>query len=144
MHTAHNIYCLNGETPETIMSGETLDTSQFCELKWYEWIMFRDSAVLFTEDKIALGRYLRPIIDIGPDMIVKILKSNGEMMHQLTYRYLLSEDLESTEQQTARQDFYESVSIKCGPGATVEDWDKLGAVETPDYYLYEEYIMEGT
>ena len=34
-HTAHNIYCLNGETPETIMSGETSEISQFCELKWH-------------------------------------------------------------------------------------------------------------
>ena len=33
---AHNIYCINGETPETIMSGETSDISQFCELGWYE------------------------------------------------------------------------------------------------------------
>ena len=44
-HTAHNIYCLNGKMPETIMSGETSDISQFCELEWYEWIMFRYSAV---------------------------------------------------------------------------------------------------
>ena len=34
-HTSYNIYCLNGETPQTIMSGETLEISQFCELEWY-------------------------------------------------------------------------------------------------------------
>ena len=55
-HTAHNIYCLNGETPENIMSGETSDISQVFELEWYEWIMFRDSEVSFPEDKMVLGR----------------------------------------------------------------------------------------
>ena len=34
-HTAHNIYCVNGETPETIMSSETLDISQYFKLEWY-------------------------------------------------------------------------------------------------------------
>ena len=28
-HPAHNIYCLNCETPETIMSDDTLDISKF-------------------------------------------------------------------------------------------------------------------
>ena len=92
-HTVHNIYRLNGETPETIISGETSDISQFCELEWYEWILFRDLAISFPEDKMVLGRYLGPSIDIGPDMTVDILKSNGEVVHWLTYRALLTEGL---------------------------------------------------
>ena len=28
-HTSHNIYCLNGEMPETIRSGETSNISKF-------------------------------------------------------------------------------------------------------------------
>ena len=31
-NTAWDIYMLQGETPETVMSGETSDISQFCEL----------------------------------------------------------------------------------------------------------------
>ena len=97
-HTAHNIYCLNGETPEAIMSGETLDISQIFELEWYEWIMFRDLAVSFTEDNMIPGRYLGISIDIGTAMTVKILKSNGEVVHRSTHQYLLLEELGSTEQ----------------------------------------------
>ena len=52
--------------------------------------MFRESAVSFPEDNMVLGRYLVPIIDVGPDMAVKILKSNGEVVHRLTYRALLT------------------------------------------------------
>ena len=55
-HKAHKINYLNGETPENIMSDETSDISQFCELERYEWIMFRDSTLSFTEDKMVLGR----------------------------------------------------------------------------------------
>ena len=88
---AHNIYCLNGDTHEIIMSGETSDISQFFELEWYEWIMFRESEVSFPEYNMVLGRYLGPSIDIGPDMTVKILKSNGEVVHWSTYQALLPE-----------------------------------------------------
>jgi hypothetical protein len=35
-NTAHDIYELGGETPEIIISGETPDISQLCELGWYE------------------------------------------------------------------------------------------------------------
>ena len=39
-NTAHDIFMLNGEVPETIMSGETSDISQFCEFEWYDWVYF--------------------------------------------------------------------------------------------------------
>ena len=35
-NTAWDIYMLQGETPVTVMSAETLDKSQFCELGFYE------------------------------------------------------------------------------------------------------------
>ena len=118
------------------MSGETSDISQFCELEWYEWIIFRDSAVSFPEDKMVLGRYLVLSIDIGPAVTVNIIKSNGEVVHWSTCQALLSEELESTEQQTVREAFKSSVAIKFVSGATVEGFDQLGAVDTPEYYLY--------
>ena len=84
-NTAHDIFELNGEVPETIVSGETSDISQFCELEWYEWVYFRDTSVQFPEDKAVLGRYLGPSIDIGPAMTAKILKANGEVVYRSTY-----------------------------------------------------------
>ena len=37
--TAHEIYNLDWEVPKTVMSGKT-SGSQFCELEWFEWVMF--------------------------------------------------------------------------------------------------------
>ena len=84
------------------MSSDTLDISQFCELEWYEWIMFRESAVSFPEDMMVLGRYLGLIINVGTAMNIKIMKSNGEVVNWSTYQYLITEKPESTEQKTAR------------------------------------------
>ena len=39
-NTAHGIYKLDGEVPETIMSGKTSNKSQFCEFEWFEWCCF--------------------------------------------------------------------------------------------------------
>ena len=76
-NTAHDIYMLSGEVPETIMSGETSDISQFCEFEWYERVKFRDVAIQFPDDSLVLGRYLGPSIDVGPALAAKILKQNG-------------------------------------------------------------------
>ena len=51
--------------------------------------------------------------------------------------------MESTEQKNEQEAFDVSVSIKCGPGAIVEDFDKLGAVETTEYDLHEDDTTEG-
>lgn len=58
------------------------------------------------------------------------------------YRALLPEELESTDQQTLQEAFEVSVSIMCAPGATVEDINKLGDVETPMCDLYEDDSTE--
>ena len=56
-------------------------------------------------------------------MTVRILESNGEVLHRSIYRALLPEDMESNEQKTAQEAFDTSVAIKCGPGAIVEYFD---------------------
>ena len=58
-------------------------------------------------------------------------------MHWYTYRALLPEEMEIIEQKTVKWAFDASVAIKCVPGATVEYFDDLGSVETPEYDLYE-------
>jgi hypothetical protein len=70
-----------GKVPETIVSGETADISTFVQHHWYEWIMFRDTSVSFPGDKLVLGFYLGPSIDVGPAMMAKILKANGVIVH---------------------------------------------------------------
>ena len=87
-NTAHNIFILQGEVPEMVMSGETSNISQFCEFAFYDWIMFRDQPVAFPDDNPVLGHYLGPAINVGPTLITKILKANGEVIYRSTYRTL--------------------------------------------------------
>ncbi len=39
-HSANSIYRLESKVPKTNMLGETADINQFCELVWYNWIMY--------------------------------------------------------------------------------------------------------
>ena len=38
--TAHEIYQLDGQVPETIVGGETAYISPFATFKWYKWVLF--------------------------------------------------------------------------------------------------------
>ena len=136
-NTAHDIYELGGEVPETIMSGETSDISSFCELGWYQWCKFRDVAAPFPQDKMVLGRYLGPSIDIGPAMTAKILKSNGQVIHTSTYRALTPDELGSDEQVKMRDAFDLLINAKLGAKTSSADLEKMDA-ETPTYARYED------
>ena len=39
-NSAHDLYKLDKEAPKTVMSDEMLDISQFCEIEWFELVMF--------------------------------------------------------------------------------------------------------
>ena len=57
---------LDGMAPETNMSGETSDITNFYEFGCYQWVYFRDTYVTFPGYKLVLGRYCGPSIDFGP------------------------------------------------------------------------------
>jgi hypothetical protein len=40
-HTAHDLYTLKGEVPETLMTGLTADISELCEFEWYQWVYLK-------------------------------------------------------------------------------------------------------
>jgi hypothetical protein len=60
-NVAHEITTLGGQTPETLMSGETADISSLCEFEWFQWIWYCDEIASFPNDSRVLGRYLRTI-----------------------------------------------------------------------------------
>ena len=39
-NTAHRIYTLSEEVPETAMPREMFNISHFCEFEWFEWVIF--------------------------------------------------------------------------------------------------------
>jgi hypothetical protein len=108
-HTAGNQFGVNGETPETMLSGETADISEFAEFGWYDWIKFRDTKVPCPQDKLVLGRHLGPSADIGPAMMAKTLKQNGQHVHRTTLGSLMEEESRDPEEIEARSLFDEEI-----------------------------------
>ena len=84
---------LDGQVPETIMSGQMADISHFAELEWYDWIKFFDTLTGYPEPKEVLDQWLGPAIDIGPAMTSKVLKSNGQVIYTSTYRLLTDDEM---------------------------------------------------
>ena len=143
--TAHDIFGLKGETPETMVNGETPDISEFAQFKWYEWVKFRDQQVAFPDDKLALARYLGPSFDIGPAMTAKLLTKNGQYVHRSTYRGLTEDEILDPLEIKLREQFDIAISEKLGEGAKPADFseEKLDC-ETPHSVLYEDDCGGGT
>jgi hypothetical protein len=131
-NTAHDIFILQGEVPETVMSGETSDISQFCEFAFYDWIMFRDQPVAFPDDNPMLGRYLGPAIDVGPALTAKILKANGEVVYRSTYRALTDVEQAYAAHACRRIEFDLNILDKFGPETTPDDFPDLDIPDTPE------------
>jgi len=137
--TAHDIYGLNGQVPQTIMTGETADISACALFKWYEWVMFRDTSVGFPEDKMVLGRDLGPAIDIGPAMTRKILKQNGQIVYRSTVRPLTPDEWKDEDMKRRRVEFDEHVHKVLGDPLALEDLKvdpDLADMDTPSYDRY--------
>ena len=87
-NTARGIYKLDGKVPKSVMSGETSNTSQFCDFEWFEWVMFQDEMALYLDDYFKLARCLVLSIDFGPAMTAKIIKYNDQVLHRSMYQAL--------------------------------------------------------
>ncbi|KAI2505177.1 Reverse transcriptase (RNA-dependent DNA polymerase) [Fragilaria crotonensis] len=137
--TAHDIYKLNGQVPETIVSGETADISPLVQFGWYEWVMFRDTSVTYPDEAMVLGRDLGPAIDIGPAMTRKVLKANGEVVYRSTVRSLTPDEIADATARTAREKFTESVNKIFGEGFKYEDFASNPELESFDTPIYDRY-----
>ena len=67
-HTAHSIYELDGDVPETSMNEQTASMSSICEYEWYKWVMFRDHSITYPYFHVVLGQYLGLATDISSTM----------------------------------------------------------------------------
>jgi hypothetical protein len=130
--TQRDTVSLEGQVPETKVSGETADISPWALFDWYEWVMFRDTGVSDPADKWVLGRDLGPSIDVGPAMSRKVLKANGQVMNRSSVRSLTQEEIHSPVHIKLREEFDKSVHEKLGEGFRPEDIDDPD-METPYY-----------
>jgi hypothetical protein len=136
-NTCHDIYELNGEVPETIVSGQTSDISPFVEYEWYEWCFFFDSSVSFPKDKEILGRWLGPSTDVGSAMTYKLLKSNGEVVHRSTVRPLTRDEVMDPVCINQRGAFDKVIIATLGPAMVIDDLQEMNS-DTPTYERYQD------
>ena len=130
-----DIYKFSGEVPKTVITGDTADIITIVSNVWYNWIKFYDPVGnSFPEHKYYLGRYLGPEIGIGPALTAKILKINGEVVQQSTYRSLTAKEL--NDEEDLRPDFDQKIEDKIRPKATVNGFDDMNMEETPTFEMY--------
>jgi len=143
-HTSNDNILLQGQVPETVLTGQTADISALVEHSWYDWVKWWDVRAGFQEPKEVLGRYLGPAIDIGPAMCAKILKQNGQVIYTSTYRELNPHEKENTQEKEARQLFDTAIQARLGNPVNADDLTAIDpAIVTPEYDLYAD-DFEGT
>ena len=114
--TALGIYALRGQTPETMMNGETPDISVWARTAWFQWVKFYEQIAAFPESKEVLGRDLGPAIDIGPMTTRKVIKANGMILYRSTVRHLTPEEREDPDCAKEREEFMQELKGKLGAG----------------------------
>eukprot|EP00978_Attheya_sp_CCMP212_P027148 scaffold90568_cov29-Attheya_sp.AAC.1 len=75
-HTALDIYGIQGEVPETVVTGQTADISALAEFTWYQWVLYYDENASYPDDKQKLVRWLGPSFEGGSALCAKLLKAN--------------------------------------------------------------------
>ena len=136
-NTALPHYELEGQVPETIMSGQPADISHLAELAWYDWVMFWGTKEGYPDYKEVYGRWLGPATDIGPAMCSKILQQNGQVIYTSSYRPLTEEEWESAKERELRDEFDAAIKSKLGDAVTDKDLEEKGA-STPVYEVYQD------
>lgn len=143
-NTALDQFQLQGEVPETIVSGQTADISPFIEYEWYDWVRFWDTKAPYPDHKEIYGRWLGPAVDIGPAMTAKILQDNGHVIYTSSHRALNEHELNDPEHQRQRDLFDKAIRKKLGAVMTEAELAKIDPdAVTPTNPLYQD-DFEGT
>ncbi len=143
LNMAHNIYSLQGEVPETMMSGKTLDLSQFCKFAFYDWVMFCDEPIAFLDDNPMLGQYLGSAINVGPALTAKILKANREVFYCLTYPQLTTTKVSNAAYVSRRIEFDISIMDRYGLEIALDNFPDLAIPNTSKLNLFNNIDIEG-
>ena len=117
--------------PDKNKLHKTSDISHFCELEWFEWIMFWGETALFLEDVLKLGHYLEPSIDIGPAMTTKIYTENGQVLHRSTYRSLTPDELLDQDGPDAWEQYMATVYERLRSQVLPRELEDIGLESTP-------------
>ena len=146
-HTAHDLYQLKGQVPETVMYGMTADISHLCEFAWCDWVMAHNPVANFPEEKLFLARYLGPTRPgIGSVMSFNVIKANGEVIRTPHVRRLTPLEERDESHREERKSFTEALEAKLGQpflDDEIKNEDTATvAVATPEYEPYSDEETE--
>ena len=79
---------LQGQVPESKMTGRPHDISNLCEYQWYEWVKYRSEGRSFPFPSERLGRVLGPAEHAGHAMSQWVLTDTGDVLPIQTCRKL--------------------------------------------------------
>ncbi len=113
------------------MPWETEEISQFCELAWYDWIIYRLGTIDYPDEPLRLGKYLGPAIDVGPTMTAEILQQNGKVVYRSTYRPLTVEERADAAIQKSMIMFSETADNYLGKKLSRANFEEVGIPDTP-------------
>ncbi len=135
LHTAHDIYQLDGCVPKMVVSDETAYISPFCEYGFWDWVKFREDGVAFPDNRMVLCKYLGPSVDVGPAMMQCVMKANGKYEDRSTLCQLTPAERMCPALHKEKESFLSSVTDRWGPKTTIKDLgeDILNLVPDPMY-----------
>ena len=133
-HTARSHYKLQGQVPETILTGQTVDISALAEYGWYSWVKFFS----FGSKEEELGRWLGPAEDhVGSAMTSKILMKNCHIYMTATLRPLTQQEWDSPDERRARDSFDKDIHRRLGAPLIEADVISIDPdALTPEYKPY--------
>ena len=149
-----DIHC-QGQTRETVMTGQPTDISNLADFKFFEWVKFRRDEVKFPFSSFQLGKCLGPASNQGNGMAQHVLTDKGKVMPIQTLRRLTPSELNNPFEIESRKSFDEFIKRKYGdpykPPETPEppldemliDFESQETSTIPhadDYDNYENYV----
>ena len=103
--------------------------------------MYHEPTETYPIDRMSIGRYFGPALDIGTTMTHKTLKSNGQVLPRSTIRAWTPDEEASGALIKARQEYMEALEAALGPACAEGDFDESEL--TPTFETYADQVEDG-
>ena len=127
------------------MSGQKGVISSLCKFEWFKWVMFFQLKETYPDDKMFIGRWFGPAIDVVTAMTYKILRPDGGYVCRSTVRSCTSNEEANPVRMAERVYFMKQLNSFIGHAAKLSDFPLNDLTPEFDYYADGiEDVFEGT
>lgn len=136
---ARNNHLLQGQVPETKMTGRICDISHISEFGWYEWCIYLQQEIPFPVQERRLGRVLGPATNKGNIMSQHVLTINGDVLTIQTLRRLTAGELARDSMMEKMKKFDDAIRKRLGDSLSPPSPAKREELPTQDDVIYTPY-----